>query len=261
MSSKRRLLIVLLLYIVLVAVAESLPHFAESLNLKEDIAREIAALTPLLLTTIVVSAIFHFSHEQAEAVITFMSSLGVQSRVRILPSADTYRTLRESALTASHRLYTSYFGGQPPTGKPEEKRLYQRTIASLHKKRPNVQVKRIVLLTRENLPWIQRLAAAMAGAENASLAVYCPSDGHGLPLSLQLVDQRRAILVNPTEKPAGALRDIMILDSQAVELLDGYYSRIWSASRQVVLKGNLRQAEMARLTELASPDKGLDDDE
>jgi hypothetical protein len=116
--------------------------------------------------------------------------------------------------------------------------------------------KRIVLLTDKNLPWIISLANRCVNVRNASLSVYCPIDGTSLPLSVQLVDQMEAILVNPSTKPPGADRDIVLLDRIAVHLLDGYYDRIWQASKPIVVQGQLMPGALEMLTEAARPAAG-----
>lgn len=202
-------------------------------------------------TLIVVNLVYSLVASHSEQVLASLADLEQSRRVRTLSSHDMYAELLRYMQGAKDRFYTCYFGDHPPNNSPKIKRTYHNSVIPTTKKNSDLIFRRIVLLTDENLPWILALADKCTNVSNASLSVYCSEDGTSLPLSVQLVDQEVAVLVHPSRKSPGAARDIVLLDRTAVHLLDGYYERIWQASRPVITQGKVVDGALDELSGLA----------
>lgn len=210
---------------------------------------------------VVINLLFHLIAAQSEETSRHINKLNdrisletgaLQDRIMLLSSEQLYRELRSAAESSKSRIYTTYMGDRDPKlGATASKIKYFQIMEELPKKRPNLTVRRIVRVTKENARWAEGLARVYSGQGNVSIALLLLADGTPIPLSVQMYDNSKTFLVRIANRPPGHPRDIAISSASVVDVLDGYYDSLWSASRVVVDSGRLDERALKAILDEA----------
>jgi len=152
-----------------------------------------------------------------------------------------YNRIFQSSSIANNRIYTCYFHTHPPADSPKEKKDYFNNILQLEKKKISVLVRRIVLFSNFNFPWIRQLVELHNNFPNYSLSIFYIKRDDIKPLSVQLYDNSEIFLMYPITLQPGKQRDILIQSPPQlmIDLFSSYYQELWDSSDIIIDMGKI----------------------
>ena len=229
--------------VALVAMESLKGILAHNLRVSEHTLVRVEIGAVVLIILIVLNVMFHFSAAQAEdsvhQVRAQLSSLRASTgKLSVLSSVELYRELVQAANSARHRIYTTYLGATPPfDSNLPEKQEYFKAVLRIAKQKKNIAIRRIIRLTAANLDWIETLLKEYDNLRNVSIAVYYQREDSLEPLSIQLFDEDKLLIVHAAGRPPGQPRDLMVSDLAVVPLFDDYYEVLWRRSTPILDRG------------------------
>jgi hypothetical protein len=165
------------------------------------------------------------------------------ARLITIPRSDLYTSLLSLAERFERRAWNCWFNTRPPKpGSKVDREGYFKKLLERAKESDDSELRRIVLASRDNLPWVAELAGLYESLPHVSLAVFAHKEH---PLSVQIFDHDRAIVVNPNQ--IGDIHDVLIVDNCGVAILQRYYEELWERSTIIVDRGTLRDEELQSL--------------
>jgi len=165
------------------------------------------------------------------------------ARLITIPRSDLYTRLLSLAGKFERKAWNCWFNTRPPkAGSKLDREGYFRKLLERAQERDDSELRRLVLGTGENLPWIEELARLYENLPHVSLAVFTHRER---PLSVQIFDHDRAIIVNPNQ--IGDVQDVLIVDECGVAILQRYYEELWKRSTIVLDRGEVRTQELNSL--------------
>lgn len=173
-----------------------------------------------------------------------LDKLVVAARVLEIPRSARYGTLRDLADKFERTASNCWFNTRPPTDERDvNKETYFARLLDRAKTKDDVELRRLVLATKKNLPWIEKLVIDYSGLSHVSVGVY--THANAPLLSVQIFDHKRALLINP--KDTGDVHDLVIEDRCTVEIMQHYYQALWEKSDVVLDRGTACAGPLQKL--------------
>jgi hypothetical protein len=199
--------------------------------------------TGFVLLTVCVGGIFLSQEkESAEFRDSIRKSLPVTTVAQIRDD-EFYADFFYAAKKAKHSVNIMYLSPRPPDSTRDKARLeYYQDLATLIKRKKEVQFNRIMRQTPETKPWIENLIRELENCPNASVAVIKESETEEMPLSLstQIIDKSKVWLVAvASHERQGAYRDVFIENEKIAEALQVYFDRLWRRGKLLLDVGQI----------------------
>ena len=170
----------------------------------------------------------------------------VTSHVVPIPREYLYSTLQDLADKFERKAWNCWFHVRPPNAayKATREGYFSSLLKRAKHNSQETELKRLVLGTPANVAWIEELVHQYTSLPHVSLAVYTKDDSDR-PLSVQIFDHKRVLIVNPQD--IGDTHDLLIEDSCGVQILQYYYDALWRRSDVVLDRGTVQEAALVRV--------------
>lgn len=163
----------------------------------------------------------------------------------IVNREQLYITMVSFLAGAKQRIDLMYQAEKPPHSfrrlASKEKYLFQ-----LKKKidEGNVPIRRIILLTSENKPWIRDLVQEYNGKPSASLSLITTEIGFPI-IGVQLFDDSKTVILNLGKDDTGiGPRDIVINSLEMNSIFEGHYNALYANCSPVIINGIVNQSNI-----------------
>lgn len=160
---------------------------------------------------------------------------------------NVYDNLSHFVKKAKNKIDLMYFGKQPPPNymKSTNKDAYLDALDNviLGKKK---NIRRIILYTSQNKPWIKSIVQKHKNNDRFSLAILQNNDDMPM-VSAQVIDNNVSILMNLDKSVTPNKPRDIIIDSVKISLvIESYYSEMYKNSIPIITNGKVNKENESR---------------